>query len=462
MHALRKNFCWIIAIFASLMFMLGLLYNTFIPEIVALALGIIACIFMILSRKRMKSTLKLIISVILLGASFFLFYTQYAAERLVKYNPTETSVITFVVLKESVVTQISQASGLTFGVSAMMDSTTNLFLKDQITSQIKDFKWTMVADDQTNLDKLYAHQIDVMVLDNSVRDYLGEQNLDFESKTKIIWSVEKSSVKEVIAKEIDISQDPFVILISGIDIRGPITSRSRSDVNILMIVNPTTNKILTISIPRDTYTPLGCRTGAYDKLTHSGIYGINCTVKTIENLIGIDVNYYIRVNFTSFLNIIDVIGKIDVYSKFTFTTAGGFIYKEGMNALNAESALIFARERHSFASGDIQRGLNQQEVIKGVFNKLIQPASLLKIEGIIKSTGKSVDTNLSTKEISKLVKKQIENYQPWSITTSNLSGTGDMQPTYSMGSRKLYVMWVNTESLLKVQANIAEFMKVSR
>jgi LCP family protein required for cell wall assembly len=347
-------------------------------------------------------------------------------------------------------------------VSAMMDNTTNLYLKDQVSSKVKDFKWNSNPDDQTNLDQLYSGKIDVMVLDNSIRDYLNEQNADFESKTKIIFSIEKSSVKEVIAKDVDISKDPFIVLISGIDIRGPITARSRSDVNILMVVNPTTNKILTISIPRDTYTPLGCKTGAYDKLTHSGIYGITCTVKTIENLVGIDINYYVRINFTSFLNIIDVIGKIDVYSKYTFTTDGGYSYKEGMNLLNAEWALQFARERHSFASGDIQRGLNQQEVIKAVFNKLIQPSSLLKIEGIIKSTGKSVDTNLSTKDISLLVKKQIENYKPWSITTSNLSGTGDMQPTYSMGSRLLYVMRVDPTSLQQVQANIAEFMQVVR
>jgi LCP family protein required for cell wall assembly len=462
MDTLRKHFSWIIVIFASLMFMLGLLYNTFIPEIIVLILIVLTGIFMIFSRKKVVLLGKIIISVALLVASAFLFYTQYAAERLIKYNPTETSVITFVVLKESALTQLGQAAGKIFGVSAMMDNTTNLYLKDQVSSKVKDFKWNSNPDDQTNLDQLYSGKIDVMVLDNSIRDYLNEQNTDFESKTKIIFSIEKSSVKEVIAKDVDISKDPFIVLISGIDIRGPITARSRSDVNILMVVNPTTNKILTISIPRDTYTPLGCKTGAYDKLTHSGIYGITCTVKTIENLVGIDINYYVRINFTSFLNIIDVIGKIDVYSKYTFTTDGGYSYKEGMNLLNAEWALQFARERHSFASGDIQRGLNQQEVIKAVFNKLIQPSSLLKIEGIIKSTGKSVDTNLSTKDISLLVKKQIENYKPWSITTSNLSGTGDMQPTYSMGSRLLYVMRVDPASLQQVQANIAEFMQVVR
>ncbi|MGB7594382.1 MAG: LCP family protein, partial [Erysipelotrichaceae bacterium] len=270
--------------------------------------------------------MKVVLSVVLLIGSSFLFYSQYAAERLIKYNPTETSIITFVVLKDNKLAGINDTAGRTFGVSAMMDTTTNLYLKDQVTSKVKNFTWKGFPDDQTILDKLISGEIDIMVLDNSIRDYLNEENPKFESETKIIWTIEKSSVKEIIVKEVDISEKPFIILISGIDIRGPITSRSRSDVNILMVINPTTHKILTISIPRDTYTPLGCKTGALDKLTHSGIYGINCTVKTIENLAGIDINYYIRINFTSFLNIINVIGDINVYSKYAFTTDGGYSY----------------------------------------------------------------------------------------------------------------------------------------
>jgi LCP family protein required for cell wall assembly len=307
---------------------------------------------------------------------------------------------------------------------------------------------------------LFSGGIDVLVLDNSVRDYLIEIDPKFEAKTKIIWTVEKTSIKEVIVKEVDISKKPFIVMISGIDIAGPISLRSRSDVNIIMVVNPTTNKILTVSIPRDTYVPLGCETGAFDKLTHSGMFGVNCTVKTIENLVGINVNYYLRVNFSSLTKIIDVVGNIDVYSKYTFTTEDGSYYKSGMNSLNSAKALTFARARHQFESGDIQRGLNQQEVIKGLINKLTSPATLTKINGIITATSKSIDTNMTTDDISKLVKKQIENNQPWEITTSNLSGVGDMQPTYSMGDRLLYVMQPDAASLAQIKKSIEEFMVV--
>jgi LCP family protein required for cell wall assembly len=344
-----------------------------------------------------------------------------------------------------------------FSVSAMMDDSISLFLQDQLDTQITQYKWDVVSDDSVNMQKLYEKKTDVMVLDNSMRDALIEQEPNFETETRIIYTVEKSSVKEDIVKKIKTSKQPFIVLISGIDVAGPIANKSRSDVNILMVVNPVTHKILTVSIPRDTYVNLGCKTGALDKLTHAGNFGISCTVKTIEKLMEIDINYYIRVNFSSVIKIINVIGDIQVYSKYKFTH-GDFHFNVGMNTLNAEETLGFSRERYSFPSGDIQRGLNQQEVIKGMINKLVQPASLLKFDAIVNATSKSFDTNLSISDFSALIKKQIENNRPWEITTSNLSGKGDMMPTYSMGKRLLYVMHPNPESLAKIKTDIASYM----
>lgn len=436
------------------------MFNTFVPTNYAYVIGALAVSYMFLSGLKFSKIVKTLIIIVLLISSSFLFYTQFSANKIIKYVPSETSIITFVVLKDSKITKIEEATNMKFGATETMDTITETFLKDQLNSKIDKYTWNSVTDNQTNMESLYSGSIDVLVLDNSVRDYLIEIDPKFETKTKIIWTVEKTSIKEVIVKEVDISKKPFLVLISGIDIAGPISLRSRSDVNIIMVVNPTTNKILTVSIPRDTYTPLGCETGALDKLTHSGMFGVNCTVKTIENLVGINVNYYLRVNFSSLTKIIDVVGNIDVYSKFTFTTEDGSYYKAGMNSLNSARALTFARARHQFESGDIQRGLNQQEVIKGLINKLTSTATLTKINGIITATSKSIDTNMTTDDISKLVKKQIENNQPWEITTSNLSGVGDMQPTYSMGDRLLYVVHPDPASLAQIKKSIEEFMVV--
>jgi len=419
-------------------------------------------LYVFISRLKFSKIIKVFVVLTLFTSSGALFYIQISAEKVVQYVPSETSIITFVVAKESKITRIEDTRNLKFGASQTMDELTEAYLKDQLGTKISEFEWNTTTDDQSNMELLYSNKIDVLVLDNSVRDYLIEQDPMFESKTKIIWTVEKSTIKEVIVKEVDISKKAFIVLISGIDIAGPITLRSRSDVNIVMVVNPVTNKILTVSIPRDTYAPLGCKTGAYDKLTHSGIYGVNCTVKTIEELLGIRVNYYVRVNFTSLIKIVNVIGNIDVYSKYAFTTEDGTHFNSGMNSLNATETLTFARARHQFESGDIQRGLNQQEVIKGLISKLTSPASFTKIDGIISATSKSIDTNMPIEDVSILIKKQLGNNQPWEITTSNLSGVGDMKPTYSMGSRLLYVMHPDANSLVQVKKSIEDFMVVPK
>jgi len=461
MKLLKKNLLWIVSIIASLFLLSGLLYNTFIPTVAVYALGGIAVLNIIVSRFKYSKIIKILVVIAIFITSGFLFYSQYSVEKVLSYNKTETSIITFVVLADSEITSIEDAKNKKFGVSETMDKLTNTYLADQLTTYIQKYSWNSVTDDQTNMEKLYSGEVDVMVLDNSMRDYLIEVDPKFESKTRVIWTVEKTSVKEVIVKKVDIVDKPFIVFISGIDVTGPITTKSRSDVNIIMVVNPTTNKILTVSIPRDTYTPLGCETGAYDKLTHAGNFGINCSVKTIENLVGISINYYVRVNFSSVVKIIDVIGNVDVYSKYSFTTGDGTHYNSGINSLDSAKALTFARERHQFAAGDIQRGLNQQELIKGMFAKLTSLSTLTKIDGIISATSKSIDTNMSTNELSKLIKKQLDSNKPWEITTSNLSGVGDMKPTYSMGSRLLYVMHPDAASLAQIKQNISDFMIVA-
>jgi anionic cell wall polymer biosynthesis LytR-Cps2A-Psr (LCP) family protein len=195
-----------------------------------------------------------------------------------------------------------------------------------------------------------------------------------------------------------------------------------------------------------------------DKLTHSGIYGINCTVQTIENFLDIEINYYVRLNFTSFIKIIDVIGDIQVFSRYTFT-AGGYRFVSGMNTLNSQSALSFARERKSFEAGDIQRGLNQQEVIKGVINKIISPSSITKIDQIVNSIAKSIDTNMGSQSVQKLIALQIDKRIVWKFNSFFVDGTGSMEKTYSMPGRNLFVVIPSQESVDDIKAKIKDALK---
>lgn len=234
---------------------------------------------------------------------------------------------------------------------------------------------------------------------------------------------------------------PFTVYISGIDVDGPITTTSRSDVNIIMAVNPYTHRILLTTTPRDYYVKIPEISGDQrDKLTHAGIYGIRASMDTLEELYGIPMDYYVRVNFTSLITIVDALGGVDVYSEYSFSS-GQHSFQAGINHLNGEEALAFSRNRYSFASGDNQRGKNQEAVLTGIIQKVTSPEVLLHADELIKTASSCTQTSVSRAEISTLVRKQLEEGARWDVSSQAATGTGDSQPTYSMGDLKLYVMW---------------------
>lgn len=453
---------------STALLVVGLFYNQILPSWISNTIKIALVLFLTIEIfTNLKKWILIVLSVFMFITSGALFYSQYSFNRLINQEKTETSVISFVVLEESTFTKIEDLKSSNIGFPVQFEDDIANYLEEYLDKEIKDYTPSIAHDDLSNLQSLYNKAIDVMVLDNSMWDSLVEQDPTFESKTKVLFKIEKSFIKDEIVKEVDTAKSSFVILISGVDSRTPgaIKEKARSDVNILMVINPKTHKALTISIPRDTYTPLGCKSGKMDKLTHSGVYGIECTVKTVQKLIGIDINYYVKVNFTAFINVIKALGTINVYSKYAFETITQSVplkvisFKSGMNIMNSEQALAFVRARYGFSDGDVQRGLNQQEVIKAIVKKVIEPSSLLKIEKIIKATAKSIDTNLTNENIMKLIQNQIQDNKEWEFTTTALTGKGDLQPTYSMGSRLLYVTWPDLKILEELKAQIKMFME---
>lgn len=235
-----------------------------------------------------------------------------------------------------------------------------------------------------------------------------------------------------------LNERPFVVYVSGIDTAGKITTRSRSDVNILIVINPTTKKMVLATVPRDTYVPFpGVTNGEYDKLTHAGIYGNNCSVSiaTLEQYIytGVNIDRWIRVNFTSVERIVDALGGITVESQYNFSQHGHSFVK-GKNYLNGEEALAFSRNRKSFAQGDMQRGRNQLEVIKGIFAKAISPAILSGYSDILNEITDCVQTNLSYEDITGLVKMQLSDGASWDIETASIYVEYKNDYCYSLGS----------------------------
>ena len=296
-------------------------------------------------------------------------------------------------------------------------------------------------------DDLYDGNTDAIFVNEAYSSLLEDTHETFTNDTTIIYSIDIKEDVTDFAKQADVTSESFNIFISGIDTTGPVSTISRSDVNMVVTVNPVTKKILMTSIPRDYYVTLHSK-GAKDKLTHSGIYGINETVTTVEDLLDIDINYYVRVNFTTVIELVDTLGGIEVYSDYDFTSSFGYHFNKGYNTLNGEEALAFSRERHSFASGDNQRVKNQQAVIQAIMKKVLNSETLLtRYTSILDSLEGCFQTNVEQSEISDLVKDQLNNMSSWTIKSNALTGSGSYGSTYSMGSTQLYIMLPNETSV---------------
>ena len=242
----------------------------------------------------------------------------------------------------------------------------------------------------------------------------------------------------------DVTQEYFTVYFSGIDRSGSINIRSRSDVNIVMTVNPVTKRILLVSIPRDAYVRIpGVSGNSYDKLTHAGLYGVKTSMRTLENVYGITLDYYVRVNFTSVERFVSLLGGVDVYSAYAFKTSGGRSFVKGMNHVNGNAALAFVRERKSLPGGDYQRGRNQMELIKAIINKIQTPAILKKFDKIMSTISGNVQTSLSMDQLASLVRMQLDSGASWSVETYAVSASGGYEYCYSYRGEKLWVAYIN-------------------
>lgn len=261
-----------------------------------------------------------------------------------------------------------------------------------------------------------------------------------------------------------ITKEPFVVYLSGVDNRGDLTEKARSDVNILAVVNPTTKQVALINTPRDYYVDLA-GTDSKDKLTHAGLYGVETSMATLGNLYGVNVEHYLRINFAGFINIIDAIGGVDVYSDQAFTSVGspGYYdpttFAEGWNHLDGKSALAFARERHAFKTGDIQRGINQMKVIDAMMNKIKSPTVLMSFSKLMDAVSDCFVTSLSQEQISALVRMQLASLSDWDIQSYTVTGTGGKSSQcYSAKGQSLYVMKPDENSVSQAKELIASVL----
>lgn len=425
--------------------------------------------------KRLGKTTLVLATIVILGASYGAYQMNATVNFFNKLNTNtqkQELTMSLATLAEGGVADVAALDGKVVlaplgqdrdNVQALVD---DLKAKRQVTVTVQEVPSYLAAYQQ-----LLDGKAQAIVLNSGYESLLEGMASDFSSKIKKLYQynhvteVAEESAKPA-AENTQTSQtpaenQPFNLYISGIDTFGPVSSVSRSDVNVIATINPKTHQILLTTTPRDAYVPIADG-GAdqKDKLTHAGIYGVEASMHTLARLYDTPIDYYVRLNFTSFLNIIDTVGGIDVYNDQAFTSLyGKYDFPVGELHLNADQALGFVRERYSLSGGDNDRGKNHEKVITALIKKLGSRQTLLQAQEVMDRMSQSVQTNLPLAKVMELVNEQLESGQAYTVTSVALTGHGSTGlPSYAMPGAELYMMQVDEASLAERQAQIKQVL----
>lgn len=441
--------------------------NILIPIILVLILLTLIFVLLInfsahgLVSKILCSLMVVVLSAVYGLGNYYLHSTNTTLETVTDQGNKAKNTVSVVVLNSSGLENVNSLEGSKLGVlKTIGNEATKKSLTDLKKNNVTYTKKTY--DNMLGMLKaLYDGEVDAIVLNEAYRSNVCdlEDYTNFNNDTKVIhktvyYTKENSSSLAVS----DITSKPFNILISGNDSFGSLDENSRSDVDMLVTINPVTSTILLTSIPRDSYVKevcndYACNYGVYDKLTHTGIYGVDTTKDTIENLLDIDINYVYRVNFTSMIDIVDALGGVDVtvpkgmaVSKF-YTNSNLEGVHEGENHLDGKRALAYSRERKAYLDGDLQRARNQQQVLQAMFKKATSPEIIKNYTSLLKALIGAFDTNMTTKEITSFIKYQIQAKPSWKFEQFVLKGDNDLKMSAELGSEVsvviLYDSYIN-------------------
>jgi len=447
-----KKIRLVMKVIAMVLLGFTLFTSRLLPLNIMIAIGAIEVLLLVLAWKR--KVLQVFVVVLMLITSSGLMYVEFVAERIINYDPNQVNTISFFVVKDSRTTSIKTAikNESDFAVSTLLDDKVVTFVEEKLAEKeyVEDLvSYEGIAD---GISGLLDGTFDVLVVDQGYLSTVLEYDPTFLEETKVIWSIEKTDEITNLT-EANVTKEPFVVYIAGVDNRDEFQA-NRHDVNILVVVDPIKREMTMVSIPRDAYVQLGCKTRtAMDKLTHAGVYGMECAIKTMQLLLDVDVNYYAQVNFNTVTQLAEVIKPIPVYSELAFSYQG-CSFQKGLNQLNPVCTPVFARERSAFTTGAQHRIRHPPEVIQGIIKRLLQPAMLTKIESIIQSVEGTVKTNMSGNDIFALVRAQIQKNTDWSFKQYALTGKDAYLPSYAMGGRELYMVQLDKTKLAEAQAAI--------
>lgn len=459
---------------ATVLFLISIVTLGMVPDVYVAVIAAVMGVLLVLigliqwiSKKKaiISKVISFFITAFLLIVSFYLFKTGNAVASISTTDNIKVDKIVVAVLEDDPAQTIEDAAEYTFGVQYVLKGEEIKKAIETIETILgKTIQKKEYSDLQEQIKKLYSGEVQAVIIDEAYIEMLDEEITDVSGGLRIIYIDEvKSEVQTVPEREnLEIKTDAFIVYVSGIDVYGPIKTNSRSDVNILMVVNPTTHKILLVTTPRDFYIPFpGVTGGKRDKLTHAGIYGVDVSMAALGQLYDIQPDFYARVNFTSLIKVVNALGGVKVYSEASFKQVidGEVTYvSKGWNYFNGEQALAFCRERKQLSDGDYQRGKNQEAVLKAIIEKILSPAVLKGANGLLDSVKGNIETNMSMEQIQELVKSQLNDPQSWSIDMMAASGRGDSNYCYSMPGTKLYVSWPDEVSVKAIKNAIEEVM----
>ena len=448
--------------FLSILFLIFVTFTNMVPLKYLLLLFVVFILynvglfFLLFKKHKIKNIIGYVLSGILfiiIGVLFYYINVTMGFFKGFGSNKYKEENYLVLVLNDSSFNNISELSNIGYTTNELSNINEALNkLNEEVSIENKKY--------DNNIDMfedLINKTIDSVLIEESSMALIYEQNEEYNGMFRTIYTINIKTEIEI-TKETDVTNQPFTIYVSGIDSYGSIATVSRSDVNMVVTVNPKTKQVLLISVPRDYYVQLRGTTGYKDKLTHAGLYGVETSVGTLEDLLATDINYYYRVNFSSLENIVDALGGVDVYSKYSFTssqaTGGTYYFSEGYNHMNGKQALSFSRERKRLPGGDRARGINQQAVIDGIIRKVTSPAIITGYSKILSSLNGTFQTNMSDNDIQKLVKMQLNDMASWNITSYSLDGSDGSEYTYSYQNQKLYVMIPDEETVTEAQSLI--------
>lgn len=425
---------------------------------------ILLCYLYLSSKDKIKKTGNIIFSIILIIISIseiiFISFANSSIKTINEISKKDNSLMTemsYIVSKDSPYKSLEDIKEASLSIAETEESET---IDEVLRKYKKEFDTDIATNkyiDYLSLGKsLLRGKEEVMLLNEGFRSLIEESEENFSQDTRKIGSVlVENKKKESEYDKEEVAEDgAFNVYISGIDTYGSLSNVSRSDVNLVISVNPVKGKVLITTIPRDSYVDIPGK--GMDKLTHAGLFGVDSSIQTIENLLNINIDYYGKVNFTTLTELIDVLGGIDVENPRAFS-AEGYNFVQGTNHLDGRASLVFARDRYHQAEGDFDRGKNHTRIIAAIINKMLKPEMLLNFNNISQVALKSVNTDMPYEKMIELVNKQIDSGRNWDIESQALAGSGTMDlKSALMPEAKLYMMVVNEDSLAKVEKKIKE------